>query len=67
MILTNAAISTLERREIIQQLAKRENWASKEAGVILVFCIVFIVGTGLIGLCISQYLARRKAAKAAQR
>lgn len=44
-------------------LMKRENWARQEAGVIVVFCIVFIVGVGLIALFISKKLAARKADK----
>jgi hypothetical protein len=50
----------------VNQLIKRDgNWASQEAGVIVVFCIVFIVGTGLIGLWISRFIARRRAARVA--
>jgi hypothetical protein len=62
-----AAISdlqTLQMRDAVHQLSKR-NWAGQEAGVIVVFCIVFVVGVGLLGLCISRYLARRKAARPA--
>jgi hypothetical protein len=62
-----AAISTLQTlqvRDAAHQLAKR-NWAGQEAGVVVVFCIVFIVAVGLIFLCISRYLARRKAARPA--
>lgn len=36
-----AAIKSLmSRDEVVYQLAKRQNWAAKEAGVIVVFCIV---------------------------
>lgn len=36
-----AAIKSLMTRDsVAHQLAKRQNWASKEAGVIVVFCIV---------------------------
>jgi hypothetical protein len=60
-----AAISTLQTlqvRDAVNQLAKR-NWAGQEAGVIVVFCIVFVVAVGLSFLCVSKYLARRKAAR----
>jgi hypothetical protein len=60
-----AAISTLQTlqlRDAAHQLAKR-NWAGQEAGVIVVFCIVFVVAIGLLYLCVSRYLARRKAAR----
>jgi hypothetical protein len=36
-----AAIKSLMTRdEVVHQLAKRQNWAAKEPGVIVVFCIV---------------------------
>jgi hypothetical protein len=36
-----AAIKSLmSRDEVVHQLAKRQNWAAKEAGVVVVFCIV---------------------------
>jgi hypothetical protein len=36
------------------QLAKRENWAQREPGVIVVFVIVFLVACLLIGVFISK-------------
>ncbi|KAJ6439394.1 MFS monocarboxylate transporter [Purpureocillium lavendulum] len=59
----------------LNRLAKRGNWASQEAGVIVVFCIVFIdranrnrirnrtVAVGLISLWIHKLLKKRKAAR----
>ena len=45
-------------------LAKREeSWAQQEVGVIVVFCIVGIVGTGLITLFIYKKIIARKAAR----
>ncbi|PSR76438.1 hypothetical protein BD289DRAFT_486855 [Coniella lustricola] len=44
------AINSLIAREAYSTIAKRSNWASREAGVIVVFCIVFIVAVGVIGL-----------------
>ncbi|KAF7595698.1 hypothetical protein BBP40_005142 [Aspergillus hancockii] len=32
------------------ELIKRKNWASENPGVVLVFCIVFIVAVGIISL-----------------
>jgi len=58
-----AAISAIEVRDVAFQLSKRSNWAGHEAGVIVVFCIVFIVAAGVGGLCISKALARRRAAR----
>ncbi|KAK8048965.1 hypothetical protein PG994_010695 [Apiospora phragmitis] len=60
-----AISNTIVAREAMSQIAKRENWAKQEAGVIVVFCIVFIVAVGLIGLWISKCLAARKAKKVA--
>ncbi|KAL3959601.1 hypothetical protein ACCO45_004718 [Purpureocillium lilacinum] len=58
-----AAIDTsLAGPQTLNLLAKR-NWASQEAGVIVVFCIVFIVAVGLISLWIHKILKRRKAAR----
>lgn len=45
------------------QLVKRDNWASENAGVVLVFCIVFIIAVGLIILFIYRKWLARKAAR----
>jgi spore maturation protein SpmA len=45
----------------VAHIAKRSNWAGREAGVIVVFAIVFIVAVGVVGLLIHKCLARRKA------
>ncbi|PVH85181.1 hypothetical protein DL98DRAFT_546224 [Cadophora sp. DSE1049] len=57
------AFATLEAHKTLARLlTKREdNWATREVGVVVVFCIVFVVASGLIGLCISRALGRRKA------
>lgn len=44
---------------------KHRNWAKHEAGVILVFCIVFIIAAGLIGLFLFRMLAARRAKRQA--
>jgi len=53
----------LLKRDVAHQLVKRKNWAAHEAGVVLVFCIVFIVAVFLIGLFISKKLKARRMAK----
>jgi predicted Na+-dependent transporter len=58
------AVNTVVAREAFSTIAKRSNWAGREAGVIVVFCIVFVVAVSLIGLFISKKLSARKAAKA---
>lgn len=64
-----AAIDTsaLIVRDAAAHLAKRGNWASHEAGVIVVFAIVFVVAVGLIGLWLHKRLLARKAAKSQQK
>lgn len=58
------AVKAIAARGQFAQIAKRENWAQQEAGVVVVFCIVFVVAVGLLALFIHKKLAARKAAKA---
>ncbi|PQE32863.1 hypothetical protein CJF32_00001323 [Rutstroemia sp. NJR-2017a WRK4] len=60
-----AAITHVDR-DVTHQLIKRGNWAAQEAGVVVVFVIVFIVATGLIGVWLSRFISRRRAASAAR-
>ncbi|KAK2593700.1 hypothetical protein QQS21_008608 [Conoideocrella luteorostrata] len=56
-----AAIDTaLVARELF---AREKSWPAENSGVMVVFCIVFVVAVGLIGLYVSKCLARRKEAK----
>lgn len=60
-----AAISALAQRDTtLHQLARRSNWAGHEAGVIVVFCIVFLVAVFLISMWVSRAISRRRAARA---
>lgn len=52
-------------RDAMSHIAKRENWAQQEAGVIVVFAIVFVVAVGLIGLFIGRKISAARARKAA--
>ncbi|EPE08323.1 hypothetical protein F503_01106 [Ophiostoma piceae UAMH 11346] len=47
----------------VANIAKRSNWAGKEAGVIVVFAIVFVVAVSLTGLFIHKCISKRKASK----
>ncbi|KAF2474653.1 uncharacterized protein BDR25DRAFT_214125 [Lindgomyces ingoldianus] len=48
-------MSLVARSEVVvRQLMKRKNWAAKEPGVILVFCIVGAVALLLFGLFIQK-------------
>jgi len=50
--------------EQLSQLMKRKkNWAAKEPGVILVFCIVGAIVILLTGLFVMKKLAARRAAR----
>ena len=54
---TMAAIdmSLVARSELaVHQLMKRKNWAAREPGVILVFCIVGAIAILLIGLMVQK-------------
>lgn len=44
-------------------VAKRGNWADKNRGVVLVFCIVFLVVVGIIALFAYRRMLKRKADK----
>ncbi|KAK1981164.1 hypothetical protein LZ30DRAFT_593238 [Colletotrichum cereale] len=59
------ALNSIVARDAVHQLAKRQNWASQEAGVVVVFCIVFVVAAGVTGLLVSRCLSRRKARRQA--
>jgi len=62
-----AVISALTARDAtLHRLSRRRNWAAHEAGVIVVFCVVFIVATGLLSLCVIRALGRRRAARTAR-
>lgn len=55
---------SLIAREAFTQLVRREkNWAAREPGVIVVFCVVFLVAVGLIALWIYKKMVARRAAK----
>ena len=45
-------------------LTKRANFAAKEPGVILVFCIIAALVLLLVGIAVHKRMAKRKAAAA---
>ena len=51
----------LVARDAALQLVKRKNFAGKNPGVILVFCIVFIIVVGLLGLFLYRKMLARRA------
>jgi hypothetical protein len=58
-----AAIST----DSTHMLAKRSNFAAREPGVILVFCIVGLVALGLIFSAVNKSMKKRSARREAAR
>ena len=44
-------------------LVKRSNWASRNVGPVLVFCILFVVGSGLLSLFIYRKIKASKAGR----
>lgn len=45
----------------------RSNWVGKNAGIVVVFCIVFVIAAGLIGLFLYRKVAARVARRADHR
>jgi hypothetical protein len=58
-----AAISLVTRDDALHQLARR-NWPSENRGVMVVFCIVFVVAFGLAALFLYRRIIARRAASA---
>ncbi|ATY66097.1 hypothetical protein A9K55_001359 [Cordyceps militaris] len=49
---------------VMHEIAKRsKSWPAKNVGVMVVFCIVFVVGVGIAALCVGKCLKRRREAK----
>ncbi|KAJ5651532.1 uncharacterized protein N7484_005255 [Penicillium longicatenatum] len=55
--------TTRSQESSVHQITKRSNWASKNPGVVLVFCIVFLVGLGIVSLFIYRRVLQKKAEK----
>ena len=49
----------------LHMLVKRKNWAAKNAGVVLVLCIIGILATGLLLLFLYRKMLARRAARGA--
>jgi predicted negative regulator of RcsB-dependent stress response len=56
-------VHLLLKRADLHQLVKRKNWAARNPGVVLVFCIVFLVALGLVALVAYRRWLKRKANK----
>ncbi|KAJ9201779.1 hypothetical protein DTO166G4_1935 [Paecilomyces variotii] len=72
--LAMAAISLIEHAtvpgvggpDLSRRRHHRHNWAAREPGVVLVFCIVFLVACGFLALFLYRRWLARKAIKAAE-
>ncbi|POS74428.1 hypothetical protein DHEL01_v207183 [Diaporthe helianthi] len=61
-----AAINNaLFAREAVSHITKRDNWASQNVGVMVVFCIVGVVAIGLIGFFINKKISAARARRQA--
>lgn len=47
----------------LYSFVKRGNWADENRGVVLVFCIVFLVAVGILALFAYRRMLKRKADK----
>ena len=54
-------VSNILIRQTTPSTRPRHNWAYRNPGIVLVFCIVFIVATGLIALFLYRKILARKA------
>ncbi|MCJ1235521.1 hypothetical protein MMC14_003490 [Varicellaria rhodocarpa] len=59
--LLNEASALIKRQGENVHLNPHRNWAYRNPGIVLVFCIVFIVAVGLISLFIYRKVLARKA------
>lgn len=53
----------LKRADLHQLVKRKKNWAAKNPGVIVVFCIVFLVAVGIIALFAYRRWLKQKANK----
>ncbi|KAK2796628.1 hypothetical protein FQN49_009006 [Arthroderma sp. PD_2] len=60
-----AILSLRDVNPAAHQLVKRKNWAARESGVVLVFCIIFVLVVGVGSMLLYRRWSRRKAAAAA--
>lgn len=65
MAATSVQLHTLHQFLARDRHRHHKNWAHANPGVVLVFCLVFIVGVGILALLIYRYWLRRKAERAA--
>jgi hypothetical protein len=52
------------RDDSLHQLVRRGSWPSENVGVMVVFCIVFVVAVGLLSIFLHKKFMAKRAAKA---
>lgn len=57
--------ASLSLHSIVERSGHKGNWANRNRGVVLVFCIVFLVVMGILALFAYRRMLRRKAEKEA--
>ncbi|KAK3196327.1 hypothetical protein K4F52_000708 [Lecanicillium sp. MT-2017a] len=60
-----AAINSVAHPGLVMHEMAKRGWPAQNVGVMVVFCIVFVVGVALVGLGIHKFLKKRKDAKPA--
>ncbi|KAJ5969675.1 hypothetical protein N7501_005923 [Penicillium viridicatum] len=54
---------SLSLHQIVERSGHKGNWANRNRGVVLVFCIVFLVVVGIMALFAYRRMLQRKANK----
>ncbi|KGO78192.1 hypothetical protein PITC_034070 [Penicillium italicum] len=55
--------ASLSLHSIVERSGKKGNWANRNRGVVLVFCIVFLIVVGIMALFAYRRMLQRKAEK----
>ncbi|KAJ6139908.1 hypothetical protein N7471_006394 [Penicillium samsonianum] len=62
-IIHHTKSASLSLHSIAERSGKKGNWANRNRGVVLVFCIVFLVVVGIMALFAYRRMLKRKADK----
>ncbi|PFH57815.1 hypothetical protein XA68_14544 [Ophiocordyceps unilateralis] len=60
-----AVISAPVTHQLVKRAPHEHNWAYREPGVVLVFCIVFLVALGVLSAFLYRLYVKRRERKAA--
>ncbi|KAJ5807348.1 hypothetical protein N7447_010804 [Penicillium robsamsonii] len=62
-IIHHTSSASLSLHSIAERGGHKRNWANRNRGVVLVFCIVFLVVVGIMALFAYRRMLKRKADK----